>query len=155
MKEARPIYTAFDASAHDLYVPGLRQHIRNALALGATTDEVMEVFEIASVIGIHTCTMGVPILIEESPAAPCRPCECRRLRKRNSDGARRARRQGRCLVTGGAERIGAATAHRLAREEAHVVVVDASREQRRSPRRSRRGACGRGRRRARRTSTGT
>ena len=59
------IYTAFDASATHLYVPGLRQHIRNALALGATTDEVMEVFEIASVIGIHTCTMGVPILIEE------------------------------------------------------------------------------------------
>ena len=59
------IYTAFDASATHLYVPGLRQHIRNALALGATTDEVMEVFEIASVIGIHTCTMGVPILVEE------------------------------------------------------------------------------------------
>lgn len=59
------VYTAFDASATHLYVPGLRQHIRNALALGATTAEVMEVFEIASVIGIHTCTMGVPILIEE------------------------------------------------------------------------------------------
>jgi alkylhydroperoxidase/carboxymuconolactone decarboxylase family protein YurZ len=59
------IYTAFDASATHLYVPGLRQHIENALAYGATAEEIMEVFEIASLIGIHTCTMGVPILIEE------------------------------------------------------------------------------------------
>jgi alkylhydroperoxidase/carboxymuconolactone decarboxylase family protein YurZ len=59
------IYTAFDASATHLYVPGLRQHIANALAYGATADEIMEVLELASVIGIHTCTMGVPIVIEE------------------------------------------------------------------------------------------
>lgn len=59
------IYTAFDASATHLYVPGLRQHIANALVYGATPEEIMEVLEIASVIGIHTCTMGVPILIEE------------------------------------------------------------------------------------------
>ena len=59
------IYTAFDASATHLYVPGLRQHVKNALAYGATAEEIMEVFEIASVIGIHTCTMGVPILIDE------------------------------------------------------------------------------------------
>ena len=59
------IYTAFDASATHLYVPGLRQHVKNALAYGATAEEIMEVFEIASVIGIHTCTMGVPILVEE------------------------------------------------------------------------------------------
>ena len=25
----------------------------------------MEVFELVSVLGIHTCTMGVPILVEE------------------------------------------------------------------------------------------
>jgi len=25
----------------------------------------MEVFELVSVLGIHTCTMGVPILMEE------------------------------------------------------------------------------------------
>jgi alkylhydroperoxidase/carboxymuconolactone decarboxylase family protein YurZ len=59
------IYTAFDASATHLYVPGLRQHIENALAYGATGAEIMEVFEIASLIGIHTCTMGIPIVLEE------------------------------------------------------------------------------------------
>ena len=59
------IYTAFDASATHMYVPGLRQHVENALAYGATPAEIMEVFELASVIGIHTCMLGLPILVEE------------------------------------------------------------------------------------------
>ena len=59
------IYTAFDASATHMYIPGLRQHIENALAYGATPAEVMEVFELASVIGIHACLVGLPILAEE------------------------------------------------------------------------------------------
>jgi alkylhydroperoxidase/carboxymuconolactone decarboxylase family protein YurZ len=59
------IYTAFDVSATHLYVPGLRQHLENALALGATAGEIMEVFELASGLGIHTCALGVPILVEE------------------------------------------------------------------------------------------
>ena len=62
------IYTAFDVSATHLYVSGLRQHIRNALDYGATREEVLEVIELASVIGIHSCTVGVPILIEELAA---------------------------------------------------------------------------------------
>jgi alkylhydroperoxidase/carboxymuconolactone decarboxylase family protein YurZ len=59
------IYTAFDVSATHLYVSGLRQHIRNALDYGATREEILEVIELASVIGIHSCTVGVPILVEE------------------------------------------------------------------------------------------
>jgi len=59
------IYTAIDASTTHLYEPGLRQHISNALKYGATKEEIMEVFELVSVLGIHTCTMGVPILVEE------------------------------------------------------------------------------------------
>ena len=63
------IYTAFDVAATHLYVPGLRQHIRNALGFGATREEIMEVIEIASVIGIHSCAVGVPILLEELGSA--------------------------------------------------------------------------------------
>ena len=59
------IYTAFDASATHMYIPGLRQHIENAIAYGATPAEVMEVFELAAVIGIHACAVGLPILAEE------------------------------------------------------------------------------------------
>ena len=59
------IYTAFDVSATHLYVIGLRQHIRNALDYGATREEIMEVIELASGLGIHAANVGVPILIEE------------------------------------------------------------------------------------------
>jgi alkylhydroperoxidase/carboxymuconolactone decarboxylase family protein YurZ len=59
------IYIAFDVAATHLYQPGLRAHIRNALGLGATREEIMEVIELVSVIGIHSCAVGVPILIEE------------------------------------------------------------------------------------------
>jgi len=66
------VYTAFDVAATHLYVPGLRQHIRNAIGFGATREEIMEVIEIASVIGIHSCAVGVPILLEELGSAGAR-----------------------------------------------------------------------------------
>jgi len=59
------IYIAIDGSTTHLYAIGLRQHISNALKYGATKEEIMEVLELTSVLGIHTCTVGVPILIEE------------------------------------------------------------------------------------------
>jgi alkylhydroperoxidase/carboxymuconolactone decarboxylase family protein YurZ len=63
------IYTAFDTSATHMYGPGLRQHIRNALALGATGPEIMEVLELASAIGLEAFALAAPGLAEE-PAAP-------------------------------------------------------------------------------------
>ena len=62
------IYTAFDASATHMYIPGLRQHIENALAYGATPAEVMEVFELAGAIGIHGYLAALPIVLEELEA---------------------------------------------------------------------------------------
>lgn len=59
------IYIAIDAATTHLYEPGLRQHISNAIRYGATKEEIMEVFQLVSVLGIHTCTMGVPVLIDE------------------------------------------------------------------------------------------
>jgi alkylhydroperoxidase/carboxymuconolactone decarboxylase family protein YurZ len=59
------VYIAFDAAATHLYVPGLRLHMRNAIRLGATTAEIVEVLEIVSVIGIHAATVAAPILAEE------------------------------------------------------------------------------------------
>ena len=59
------IYVAIDASTTHLYNPGTRIHIANALKQGATRDEVMEVLEIVSVLGIHTMSTGLPILIDE------------------------------------------------------------------------------------------
>jgi alkylhydroperoxidase/carboxymuconolactone decarboxylase family protein YurZ len=59
------IYTAFDASATHMYVPGLKQHIENALGYGATPGEIMEVFELAAPLGVHTYAVATPILAEE------------------------------------------------------------------------------------------
>ncbi|WP_083735966.1 carboxymuconolactone decarboxylase family protein [Mycobacterium sp. MS1601] len=63
------VYIAFDTAATHLYVPGLKLHIENAIGYGATAGEILEVMEIASVIGIHAATTAVPILIEEAEAA--------------------------------------------------------------------------------------
>ncbi|HEX4092248.1 MAG TPA: carboxymuconolactone decarboxylase family protein [Trebonia sp.] len=59
------IYIAIDSSTTHLNEPGLRVHLRNALKLGATKEEIMEVYELVSVLGMHTLTLGVPALLEE------------------------------------------------------------------------------------------
>lgn len=59
------IHIAIDASTTHLYEPGLRVDIRNAIARGATPQEIMEVYQLVSALGMHTCIMGVPVLLEE------------------------------------------------------------------------------------------
>jgi alkylhydroperoxidase/carboxymuconolactone decarboxylase family protein YurZ len=58
------VLCALDAAATHLYRPGIKTHMRNAIRLGATQDEIMEVLEIVSVIGIHGALIGVPMLEE-------------------------------------------------------------------------------------------
>jgi alkylhydroperoxidase/carboxymuconolactone decarboxylase family protein YurZ len=59
------IYIAFDTAATHLYVKGLRLHIENAIGYGATPKEILEVMEIASVLGIHGVLAAAPILLAE------------------------------------------------------------------------------------------
>src|ERR1700683_2504174 len=66
------IYIAIDASATHLFEPGIRIHVRNALALGATKRELLEVLEAISVIGIHSVAVGLPTLISEVERADAR-----------------------------------------------------------------------------------
>ena len=56
---------AVDASCTHMYGPGLRRHIRRALELGATKEEINAVLQCVSVLGIHTMSLGAPILLEE------------------------------------------------------------------------------------------
>ena len=63
------IYIAIDAATTHLYEPGLRQHIRNALGYGASKEELMEVLQLTSVLGVHTMAESLPLLIEEGEAA--------------------------------------------------------------------------------------
>lgn len=58
------MYIAVDAAATHMYLPGVRQHIKAALKLGATPQEIMEVLELTSTLGIHAMNIGVPILVE-------------------------------------------------------------------------------------------
>lgn len=59
---------AVDASCTHLYAPGVRRHIRRALELGATREEILAVLQCVAVLGIHSCALGVPILVEELAA---------------------------------------------------------------------------------------
>jgi len=56
------VYIAFDTSATHLYRVGLKLHIENALGYGATPQEILEIMEIASVIGMHTVTSAAPVV---------------------------------------------------------------------------------------------
>ena len=59
------IYIAIDASVTHLHSKGLRVHIATALKLGATKEELVEVLELVSGLGVQSSTMGMPILEEE------------------------------------------------------------------------------------------
>ena len=60
------IAIAVDASCTHMYAPGVRRHIRKALELGATLDQIMTVLELVSVLGIHSVALGAPLLVEEA-----------------------------------------------------------------------------------------
>ena len=58
------IYIAVDGAATHMYEPGVRSHIKLALDYGATPDEIMEVLELTSTLGVHALNVGVPVLVE-------------------------------------------------------------------------------------------
>ncbi|MFL9959940.1 carboxymuconolactone decarboxylase family protein [Paraburkholderia sediminicola] len=57
---------AVDASCTHMYGPGVRRHIRKALELGATREEITAVLQCVSVLGIHAMSLAAPILLEEA-----------------------------------------------------------------------------------------
>ena len=60
---------AANAACTNLNPDGTRRHIRRALDAGATRDEILFVLKCASVMAIHSCSLGAPILLEEAQAA--------------------------------------------------------------------------------------
>ena len=67
-KTVELIAIAVDASCTHMYGPGVRRHIRKALELGASKEEIAAVLQLTSVLGIHTMSLGAPILREELAA---------------------------------------------------------------------------------------
>ena len=50
-KERELLYIAIDCSVTHTYEPGMRMHIQNALRYKATRDEILEVFQLAGLMG--------------------------------------------------------------------------------------------------------
>jgi alkylhydroperoxidase/carboxymuconolactone decarboxylase family protein YurZ len=59
------ISIAFDAAITHMYAPGTRRHIKAALALGASAEEIMTVLKLCVSQGVNALDFGVPILAEE------------------------------------------------------------------------------------------
>src|SRR6516162_8149853 len=67
------IGVGLNAACTNLNPDGTRRHIRKALDAGATREEILLVLKCASVMSIHSCSLGAPILLEEAKAAGAKP----------------------------------------------------------------------------------
>lgn len=54
------VYIAVNASPTALNTFSMELHIKKALDLGVTVDQIMEVFELVACLGIHSVTVGIP-----------------------------------------------------------------------------------------------
>ena len=72
-KDVELISIAVNAACTNLSAEGTRRHIRGALEAGATREEILMILKIASLLSIHTCSLGAPILLEEAKAAGVKP----------------------------------------------------------------------------------
>jgi len=68
-KTVELVSLAVNVSCTNLNAEGTRRHVRAALEAGATRDENLLIFKMATVTSVHTCSLGAPILLEEAKAA--------------------------------------------------------------------------------------
>jgi alkylhydroperoxidase/carboxymuconolactone decarboxylase family protein YurZ len=68
-KTVELIGVALNGACTNLDADGLRRRIRGALEAGASRDEILMVLKMASLLSIHSCSLGAPILLEEARAA--------------------------------------------------------------------------------------
>ena len=69
------ICVGLNAACTTLDAPGTRRHIRAALAAGASRDELLVVLKMASLLAIHSCSLGAPLLMEEMLTSGIKPRE--------------------------------------------------------------------------------
>ncbi len=58
---------ALDASVTHLFETGIRLHMRAALALGATREQLVEIIQIVSFLGMQSHLVGLPIVLDLLP----------------------------------------------------------------------------------------
>ncbi|NGZ12125.1 MAG: gamma-carboxymuconolactone decarboxylase [Nitrospira sp. LK70] len=73
LKFVELVSVGLNAACTNLNPDGTRRHIRAALKAGATREEILFVLKCASVMSIHSCSLGAPILLEEAKAAGKQP----------------------------------------------------------------------------------
>jgi len=67
------VSVGLNAACTNLNPDGTRRHIRAALEAGAIREEILFVLKCASVLSIHSCSLGAHILLEEAKAANVEP----------------------------------------------------------------------------------
>jgi len=67
------ISLGLNAACTNLNPDGTRRHIRAALDAGASREEILTILKMASLLSIHSCSLGAPILLEEAKAAGVQP----------------------------------------------------------------------------------
>ncbi len=67
------IGVALNAACTNLNPEGTRRHIRAALEAGASRDELLMVLKMSSLLSIHSCSLGAPLLLEAAKAAGVEP----------------------------------------------------------------------------------
>jgi alkylhydroperoxidase/carboxymuconolactone decarboxylase family protein YurZ len=73
-KDREFIYIAIDCSVTHMYAPGLALHIRNALQWGANREEILEIFQLTSLMGMEGYILGAESLFGE-PGEETKPCD--------------------------------------------------------------------------------
>jgi alkylhydroperoxidase/carboxymuconolactone decarboxylase family protein YurZ len=89
-KEVELISLAVNAACTNLFAEGTRHHVRGALRAGATREEILMVLKIASLLSIHTVSLGAPILLEEAKAAGLKPTQKKAAVTPVCDGMKKA-----------------------------------------------------------------
>ncbi|WP_342043320.1 carboxymuconolactone decarboxylase family protein [Bacillus sp. OTU2372] len=64
-KSRELILVALSSSPTSLCKVTLEIHMKNAISQGATEKEILEVLKLVSVLGVHTCAVSVPSLVDE------------------------------------------------------------------------------------------
>lgn len=63
------VLVAINAAVTHLHEAAMRHHIRGALRYGARAEEIAEVLQLVSVLGIHAISIGFPALLETAAQA--------------------------------------------------------------------------------------
>ncbi len=61
-KEREFICIGIDSTVTHVFIPGLRRHINNALDLGASRDEILEIFQLTGTFGLESYILGAKAL---------------------------------------------------------------------------------------------